>query len=153
MHTPPRGPITTRVLTELQTLGFPVGDNSSPEEAYGWQGVPNGIDSTFIPYVGLSPLNGQQQRNQSMSESQSEWALPYQVWYAGISRKQTEALADRMRQNLVNISREKITGETGTWKIQQIRCTVIGANSRVSSTFPDYYTQTDTFEVWITKER
>lgn len=150
---PSRGPITTRLLAELELEGFPVGDNATPDVPYGWQGEPGGTDSTFIPYLGLTPMAGVLQRSQDMRSSQAEWTLPYAVWVAGISRKQSEALADRLRETLINITREIVVTKTGDWKIQQIRCTNIGGNTRVGSAFPDYYTQNDTYEVWVSKER
>ncbi len=150
---PQRGPITNRVIAELEIEGFPVGDNSSPVDPYGWQGEPNGDSQTFIPYLGLTPLNAQPQRSQDMSNSQGDWVMPYTVWYGGLSRRQTEALADRVRGRLVGIERESVETTAGKWRIQQIRCTVIGGNQRVGSAFPDYYTQNDTYEVWISKEK
>jgi len=153
MSVPKRGLITNRVITELNTSGFPVGDNSSPQDPYGWQGEPGASDSTFIPYLGVTPLAGSLQRTQDMRTSQAEWVFPYSVWVAGISRMQSEALADRVRGRLVAIAREVLEDDFGNWKIQQIRCISIGNNTRVGSTFPDYYTQNDTFEVWVSKER
>lgn len=150
-----RAPITARLILELEGSGFPVGDNSSPTVPYGWQGEPNSESSTFIPFLGISPMNAMPQRmgqGGPMADSQSEWQLPYTIWYAGVTRKQTEALADRLRGQLVNIAREGV-GDTQRWRIQQIRCIAIGANTRVGSAYPDYYTQTDTFEVWASKER
>jgi hypothetical protein len=75
------------------------------------------------------------------------------VFYAGISRKQCEALADRMRSALTNITRESVSTDTGNWRIQKISCGSIGSSNRIGSAFPDYFTQVDMFEVWITKER
>jgi hypothetical protein len=73
------------------------------------------------------------------------------VVYAGISRKQTEALADRMRMNLTNIARESVDSDTGKWRIQKTTCTTIGNTNRIGSAYPDYFTQADSFEVWVTK--
>lgn len=146
-----RGPITNRLLAELATEGFPVGDNASPAVPYGWSGEPNDPGSTFTPWLSLSPGAATLQTPQSMGDSQSEWRLAYTVLYSGISRKQTEALADRMRLNLTNISRESIETPTGNWRIQKTTCTAIGNTSRVGSAYPDYFTQADSFEVWVTK--
>lgn len=151
-----RGPITTHLITVLEASGFPVGDNASPTVPYGWQGEPNQADATFIPYLGLTPLNGIPQRTGqggSFGDSSTEWTLPYTVLYAGITRKQTEALADRLREQLVNIARIGVGIDDVRWRIQQIRCTAIGSNNRIGSAYPDYYTQADTFEVWVSKER
>jgi len=146
-----RGPITNRLLDELATEGFPVGDNSAPRVAFGWQGEPNEPGVTFVPWLSLSPGTAMLQTPQAMGDSQTEWRLSYQVYYSGLSRKQTEALADRMRLNLTNIARESIETPTGNWRIQKTTCTSIGNTNRIGSAYPDYFTQADSFEVWVTK--
>lgn len=147
-----RGPITTRLLAELATEGFPVGDNASPTAPFGWQGEPNEPGTTFTPWLSLSPgAASLQNPSGAMGDSQSEWRLSYSVVYAGISRKQTEALADRMRMNLTNIARESVDSDTGKWRIQKTTCTTIGNTNRIGSAYPDYFTQADSFEVWVTK--
>ena len=146
-----RGPITNRLLDELAVEQFPVGDNSAPKIPYGWQGEPNAPGTTFTPWMSLSPGTASLQAPQTMADSQSDWKLAYAVSYAGISRKQTEALADRMRLNLTNIARESIDTPTGAWRIQKITCTAIGNTNRIGSAYPDYFTQADSFEVWVTK--
>ena len=147
-----RGPISNRLLSELDTEGFPVGDNASPVAPFGWQGEPNDPGTTFTPWMTLTPGTASLQTpTGSMGDSQSEWRLSYNVSYAGISRKQTEALADRMRMNLTNIRRESVTTPTGNWRIQKVTCIAIGNTSRIGSAYPDYFTQADSFEVWVTK--
>jgi hypothetical protein len=147
-----RGPITNRLLDELVTEGFPVGDNAQPSVAFGWQGEPNAPGTTFTPWLSLSPgAASLQNPSGAMGDSQAEWRLAYSVMYAGISRKQTEALADRMRLNLTNINREDISTPTGKWRIQKATCTAIGNTTRIGSAYPDYFTQADSFEVWVTK--
>lgn len=146
-----RGPITTRLITELETAGFPVGDSTAPDGTYGWSGEPG--TGTFTPWMTITPLAAQMQRpSGSIGDSATEWIMPYSVFYAGISRKQSEALADRMRNALTNIARESITTDTGNWHIMKLSCTAIGSTNKIGSTYPDYFTQVDTFEVWITKE-
>jgi hypothetical protein len=86
-----------------------------------------------------------------LGSSQEDWRLAYAVSYAGISRKQTEALADRMRMNLTNIARESVDTPTGKWRIQKTTCVAIGNTNRIGSAYPDYFTQADSFEVWVTK--
>ena len=147
-----RGPITSRLLDELATEGFPVGDNAQPTSPFGWQGSRT---NQGLPSLPGSPCLRVQPRLQAPSgalgDSQSDWRLSYSVVYAGISRKQTEALADRMRMNLTNIARENVDSDTGAWRIQKITCTTIGNTNRIGSAYPDYFTQADSFEVWVTK--
>lgn len=147
-----RKQITDRVLAELGEPGFPVGDNSAPEEAYGWQGEPNEANTTFVPWLVLTPgIATQQTPMGGMGDTGTNWKVGYNVFLAGVSRKQTEALADRIRDALTNIVRESITTPTGSWRIQKISCQAIGSNNRVGSAYPDYFTQSDNYEVWITK--
>lgn len=146
-----RGPITSRLLDELVTEGFPVGDNAAPGVPFGWQGEPNAPGTTFTPWMSLSPGAASLQVQQGIGDSQSDWRLAYAVAYSGISRKQTEALADRMRMNLTNIVRESVATPTGDWRIQKVTCTAIGNTNRIGSAYPDYFTQADSFEVWVTK--
>jgi hypothetical protein len=147
-----RGPITNRLLVELGTESFPVGDNAQPTVPFGWQGEANDPGTTFTPWLTLSPgVASLQSPAGNMGDSQSDWRLSYTTIYAGISRKQTEALADRMRLNLTNIKREDITTPTGVWRIQKVTCVAIGNTTRIGSAYPDYFTQADSFEVWVTK--
>lgn len=149
---PSRGPVTARVLQELATEGFPVGDNTAPEEPYGWEGEPNTQSTTFTPWMTCSPMAGQPQRIEgAMGDTGTEWRFPYMVFYAGVSRQQTEALADRLRNRLTNIIREAVPSDTGSWRIQKISCTAVGSTNKVGSAYPDYFTQADTFDVWISK--
>jgi len=147
-----RGPITDRLLAELVTEGFPVGDNAMPAVHFGWQGEPNKPGTTFTPWLSLSPgAASLQNPSGSFGDSQSDWKLSYSVVYAGISRKQAEALADRMRLNLTNIARENIESRNGSSRIQKVTCIAIGNTNRIGSAYPDYFTQADSFEVWATK--
>mgnify|MGYP000897000190 CR=1 FL=1 len=146
-----RGPITSYLIEEIKTAsGFPVGDNAVPTVPYGWQGEPD--TATFIPWLSVGPATGTPQRPTGpLAGTNEDWVLGYMVSYAGVSRAQTEALADRIREDVCNISRVSVTTEDGSWRIQKISSTVIGPMNRVGSTFPDYFTQNDAFEVWITK--
>lgn len=149
-----RGPITTVVLAQLDEAGFPVGDNGAPTIHYGWSGEPNEQNSSFTPWLTLSPLTAQPQRVPgALADTGTEWVLPYSVYLAGLTRKQTDALADRIRQNLMELERTGIVTESGSWRVMKVSCTSIGASTRVSSPYPDYYTQADSYEIWISKER
>lgn len=147
-----RAPITDRLIAELESTTLPVGDNAVPAGTYGWQGAPNGQDSTFIPWMSIYGGTAQAGTG-SFGSSASEWRLPYSVTYAGVTRKQLDWLADKARTQLVSIARETVATNSGNWRICQIRCTSIGATNRVGAPFPDYYTQSDLFEVWLSKER
>lgn len=148
-----RGPITTALVAHLETSTFPVGDNAPPEDPYGWQGEPDTTGASFIPWLSLQPGTAVAQNPPgTFGDTGTEWRLNYAVFYAGITRKQQEALADRMRNVLVNITRQGVVTDSGTWRIQKVSCSGVGSSNRIGSAYPDYYTQTDNFEVWITKE-
>lgn len=144
--------VTARLVVEANTLGFPVGNTSSPTTPFGWQGEPNSESSSFIPWIEVMPGVAQLQASQGMGDTGRNWRATYNLFYAGVDVAQTEALADKLRVGLNNITRETVTSAEGDWKIQKITCTVIGSTVRNSSAIPDYFTQTDTFEVWLTKE-
>jgi hypothetical protein len=147
-----RGPITNRILEQLATENFPVGDNTSPTVPFGWQGEPNAPGTTFTPWLSLSPAGSVPQSPAGpLANTGADWRLSYSVFYAGLSRKQTEALADRMRNNLIFLEREVISTQSGGWKVQKVTCTAIGNTNRVGSAYPDYFTQADSFEVWVSK--
>jgi hypothetical protein len=149
-----RGPVTNRVIAELEVEGFPVGDNQAPTVPFGWQGEPNSTTSTFIPWMSVAPLTGQSQRTPgAMGDTGTEWSLPYSVFYSGMSREHVEALSDRVRNRLTNITREGVETDTGRWRIMKISCHTVGGVNRVGSTFPDYFTQSDTYDVWVSTER
>ena len=108
--------------------------------------------TTFTPWLSLSPATAILQNPAGpLSSTCADWKLGYIITYAGLSRKQTEALADRMRNNLIYLEREDIDTPTGGWKMQKISCNAIGNTNRIGSAYPDYFTQADTFEVWVTK--
>jgi hypothetical protein len=147
-----RGPVTNQLLERLATEGFPVGDNSSPTVPFGWQGEPNQPGTTFTPWLDLAPTTAIPQNPAGpLSNTYADWKLGYTVFYAGISRKQTEALADRMRNNLSYMEREVVDTPTGGLRIQKVACVTIGNTNRIGSAYPDYFTQADSFEVWVTK--
>lgn len=146
-----RGSITSHLIGVLETANLPVGDNTVPTDAYGWQGEPNADGSTFIPWMSLN-AGVAQPGNGPFAASAADWKLPYTVNYAAVSRAQLDWLADKMRDVLVNTERTTVTTLQGTWKFVQVRCTAVGATNRVGNPFPDYFTEADLFEVWISKE-
>jgi hypothetical protein len=150
---PARKPITNAILAQLVTVGFPVGDSDRPTSAHGWSGQPNEDGATFTPWSTLGVGSAAPQRLPgSFGDSTSEWTLAYTVFSTGISRIQAESLADRNRTALNEMTRTSITGENGNWKVQKVACTAIGGVTKFESAFPDYWGQTDSIEIWISKE-
>ena len=147
-----RGPLTDRLILELSETNLPVGDNHAPEGVFGWQSTdPDADQSQFIPWMVVTAGTASAGTG-PLASSASDWKLTYTVFFAGDTRGQLDWLADKIRIKLTNIERENVTTESGQWRIQQIRCTSVGGTVRQGQTFPDYYTQTDLFEVWLSKE-
>lgn len=146
-----RGPVTALLIDALKTSNLPVGDNNAPQDPYGWQSdEPNAEGSNFIPWMSITAGPGKAQtRPGSVGDSNSEWLMSYSVFYTGVTRDQCDWLADKMRGLLTEIKKVSVNG----WRIQQVKCPNIGGTNRISSPFPDYYTQADSFEVWLSKER
>lgn len=148
-----RGPITTRLIAELNETELPVGDNHAPTDPYGWQTDEPGADaSQFIPWMVITAGTASTGTG-SLAASSQDWKLNYTVFFAGVTREQLDWLADKVRLQFANIERENVVTESGSWRIQQVRCTSVGGTVRQAATFPDYYSQTDVFEVWLSKER
>ena len=150
-----RAAVTQWLLDKAKEVGFPVGDASSPVESWGWSGEPNGDGSTFTPWFVVTPLTAQQQRIPgSLGDGGTEWSTPYSVFIAGVSRKQTETLADRIATTLASGRKETITDKDGNrWKVQKVKRNGIGSINKVGSALPDHYTQNDNYDLWISKER
>lgn len=147
-----RGPITTHLLAALRDgTVFPVGDAAPPTEPHGWQGEPNAAGTNFIPWLsftsGTASVSGG-----TLGASASEWRAIYYLTTAGVTRSQTDGVADLARGLVVATERSNIAAGGLSWRILQVRTTSIGGVVRVSSANPAYFVQTDTLEVWLSKE-
>lgn len=160
-----RSAVTTEFVTQLRTLGFPVGDNSSPTDAsnnpvpFGWQGEADAAGTNFVPWFSLTPMPGsapQQNAPGTLNTlaSDSFWILNYSLYMAGVNRNQTELLADKARNLFCNLglsAQVNCTGALTTWHIAGVECSSLGTNQRVGEATPYYYTQTDNYQVWVTE--
>jgi len=147
-----RGYFTAWLLSVLNTSDFPVGDGNTPVEAYGWQGQPNDAGSHFLPWLSSMPGTGRPTAG-SMGDSSSEHILSYTISFNAVTREQVEWIADKMRAVLVSTTRVTVNcGAFGNWRVQQARNVSIGGVMRVKSSFPDYYVQSDAFDIWVSKE-
>lgn len=150
-----RAHFTNWIIANLSAEGLPVGDNSTPLDPYGWKGAqPNATDATFTPWMSVS--NGTARpsaRPQSLGDAGSEHVMSYGIQYAAVTREQVEWLADKLRKTFVNAERNQVDcGVYGIWTIVQVQCVSIGGISRIRSALPDYYVQTDNFDIWASKE-
>lgn len=150
----PRELITGEVLAQLKTASLPVGDMGAPEDPYGWQSDNPNEGTPFIPYMSLS-VGAAGAPQGAVGDSGTEWETRYSVAYVGVTRTQTEAVADKMRLHLVGQERVSLHHERSdtNWRITQYRCDRIGAIQKITGSFPDYYTQLDEFVVRVSKEK
>lgn len=147
-----RGHFTAWMITLLKVEDFPVGDNNIPVEPYGWQGQPNDASATFTPWMSVGTGTARPSGG-SFGDSASEHVLSFSVTYNGVTRDQTEWLADKMRKEFGNAERSVVDcGVYGSWKIQQVQTISVGGIQRIKTSFPDYYVQTDAFDIWVSKE-
>lgn len=156
-----RSAVTSGLITQLRTLTFPVGDNSSPTDAsgapvaFGWQGEPDAAASNFTPWLSLTPMPGMGQgQDLTTLGGQEFWLLNYSLFVAGVNRNQSELLADRARNLLCNLGVDSaftVEGPNAAWTISGVKCPNLGSNNRVGEAIPYYYTQTDSYQVWVTE--
>jgi hypothetical protein len=146
-------PVTTYIFTQLETLNFPVGDNSSPSTSYGWQGEPNAAATNFTPWMSLTAMTGQPQQAPTLDiyEDGGMWVLNYVVFHAAVNRTQTQTLADRVRNLLASSAPTLVTGAVASWSIHGVKCTNIGGTNRVGEATPYYYTETDSYAVLVSE--
>lgn len=162
----PRKLITDHVLTRLRDVSFPdgvgkipVGDMAAPDVAYGWGTDPDAPATEFTPYLSLTP--GPASRiTGSLGDSSTEYETNYAVVFAGVSRKQAEALADNLRRFLHALPRLTLDYDNPydpsaveQWRVTQYRCTRIGGMQRVRGAFPDYFTEQDDYLIRVSKEK
>lgn len=146
-----RSYFTNYLLDDLAGFALPVGDNDVPSAAHGWQGEPNENLSEFIPWLVLAP--GQASKSQgSFSDPQELWQLTYFISAAGVSREQTENVADRVRSALKALAKINVALKDETWRLMYVHVTGIGGVNRIGTTNPAYHVQTDTLEFWLSKE-
>lgn len=151
-----RGELTNLILATLTTglhgygAGIPVGDGVIPPDS-GWSGEPNAPTSHFRPYLVVLPMVANQSSG-PISDSQADWRLPYGLFYYAVSRVQVEWLADRSRHVLASLVHTTVVLNSVDYEVQQVRTDMIGGATRVDQTDPPYWSQTDSQNIWISKE-
>lgn len=149
---PDRGSLTDLMIDTLRTLGFPVGDAAAPDpaESPGWKGDPNAPGSIFTPYLVLTPATATITSG-PFNDPQGDIRLPYAVSSFGVTRKQTESLANRARKAVATLRNTRPVLDENEYKIQQVNFDAIGGVGRVDQTSPSTFGEVDTFNVWLTK--
>ena len=142
--------MTQVMLNQMATTGQPVGDATSPIEG-GWQGQPNADGSNFKPYVVLTP-GPASVSDGPFGDTQADWQLGYTITSFGVSREQCEWMADTARVAALTLARTTVMLNGDSYAVQQVREQVLGPVQRVDATEPAYFGQTDTLQIWISKE-
>lgn len=155
---PDRGSLTDVMIERLlATTTYPVGDAGAPvpeEDAArhaGWNGEVGMPGSIFVPYNVLTPATATISSG-PFTDPQGEIQLPYQLSTFGVSRRQTEALANVARKALEGLRNERPVLDGVEHKIHQVWFSAIGGVGRVDATDPtSTYGEVDTLTVWLTK--
>ena len=142
--------MTKAMLDQLGTSGQPVGDAISPPGG-GWAGQPNSDGSNFVPYVVLTPGPASVSTG-PFGDTQADWQLGYTITSFGVSREQCEWMADTARFAALTLARTTVMLNGDGYAVQQVREQVLGPIQRVDATEPAFFGQTDTLQVWISKE-
>lgn len=149
-----RGSLTDAMLSTLLDLGYPVGDGEMPTldtaEHAGWNGDPNTPGAVYVPYYVLSAQTATISSG-SLADPQDGWQLPYSLASFGISRKQTESLANLGRKKLRELKGQNLTLDGETYRVQQVQFAALGAPTRVDQTSPSTFGEVDTLTIWITQ--
>lgn len=148
-----RAPITTALVAALApnvgdgTSNW-LADNAKQPKGSGWQGDPG--DSAFVPYIVLTALPSQELVTGLTADgwgSRTPIVQPYAVTCIGNSARQCELLADRARDNLVDLSGTSPAGANG--EITSILPVTLGGIQRTDQDHGSYFVQTDVVNVRI----
>jgi hypothetical protein len=148
-----RYPISTATLAALNSAGFPAALAEKPGDG-GWRGAPASDGSNFHPYTVLVPATVSTQIAPDLGYGQDHWRVPYLVNIYAVRGDQCELLSDRCRVALAGMVDSTITATQAglVYAVMKVSFTSVGAVTRVDQTDPPFYTQTDTIEVWVSKE-
>lgn len=143
-----REPLTQALLGALEPTvddapaSWEVGDALKPA-AGGWQGDIG--DSDFVPYVVLTPMDTGEIVSSAITGgfgAAGMVELPYAVTIVGVSRRQTELLADKVRyEHLSSLNGTVPAGQTLT--VTSVLPSRIGRCQRVDHEHGAWYVQTD----------
>jgi len=142
--------LTSSVVTAAEGIA-PVGLLQAPPDS-GWDTTSTGTaGAKFRPFSVVVPGLATLQPQQSFGLDENDWRCTYTVSSYGVSASQAEKIADDVRTVIEDMTGTDITLE-GTYSVQQIRVTAVGAVQVSNAAEPPYYFQTDSYEVWVTKE-
>lgn len=142
--------LTKAVIDKLKEIDKPIGDGVTPKNA-GWTGgQPNADGTNFVPYSVVS-TGSSSNSSGPISDFQADWQTTYAVSSFGVSREQTEWMADTARSKLALLKGSILNLGDSNYKVILVRVDAIGGIQRVDATEPQYWGQTDAYTVWVTK--
>lgn len=145
-----RRTLTEAVITKIAETGKPVGDGVTPKNAAWTGGQPNKDATNFVPYSVVTPGTSSMATG-PINDFRADWQTSYIVSSFGVSREQTEWMADLARTKLALLVGSILDLGDSNYKVIQVRVDSIGGIQRVDATEPQYWGQTDAYTVWVTK--
>lgn len=146
-----RSAFTDAVIELAQTSG-PVGDSEAPKSGVGWLGQPNVGD--FIAYSVITPMTANAGSG-PLDDTQADINVPYAITSYGVTRRQCETQADRVRRVVRTLAKQRVTmwageAEESTRKVQQVLVAQYGPIQRTGQTDPAVFAETDLITIWTT---
>lgn len=159
-----RSPLTNHLLHWIKEhTSFEVGDAVIPKNA-GWQKVaakpqPNAPGGTFTPYTVLTSMTAVPAPGTgSIAETQQDWHIPYVIQSFGVTREQSERLADKVRISIGELTHEILELKTddapqNRYRVQQVWFPTIGGGNVTPGSDPMFYGEQDQFVLWLAKRQ
>lgn len=145
-----RSYLTEHFTDFVKLSGFAVGDAEAPDEG-GWDGPPDGAESSYAPYVVVVPGTAGDASG-PIGASIADIQANFIVTGYGLSRSHVENYMDSIADVLVAMDRTMVVMGESQWKVQQVRRDSIGGISRNDSIEPSEFSQSDVYVVYISKE-
>lgn len=152
---PDRRVITDWLITRAQESFLAT--DVSPEDRdltaeFGWQGDMNAEGAEFRPYVVITPQTATRE-DSPVGATGADWTLPYLFTVYGVDRRQTEDLADDVRNYLTGIYMINLDSRSGesSWRVSYIECPSIGGIGFNAQVKPKMYSQTDSYTVKVSR--
>lgn len=155
MSHPDRGVFTDWLLTHVRAE-FTATDISPEDkegmEDFGWQSDMHAEGSVFNPYVVITPQTATSSPG-SIGAPDADWQLPYLVTCYGVDRRQTEDLADDVRNHISGNHRADVLmkDQETSWQVTHIQCHAIGGIGYNGQVDPRMYSQTDSYTMRISR--
>lgn len=153
-----RAPVSKWLEEFLTENGFTVALMSAEDKhgikTLGWQGEAQKPGSVFEPYGIIIPSNVSKPPTTALQVNASDWDLPYMLTIFGVDVQQVEDIADDIRQlsgPFHRNDRPTLVMNGHEWGISRITNTGIGGVGWNNQVSPAMYSQTDSYEVTLSR--